>query len=102
MNKLMLWLALCCAAPAWATADAVNTRADTAWVAGRVVRLDAARHKITLAHAPIPSLKMAAMTMPFHMDNTAPWSALKVGDKVRFTVREDNGTLTVQQVEVSP
>jgi Cu(I)/Ag(I) efflux system periplasmic protein CusF len=91
MKKLILTAALACAAPAWAA---------TEWVSGEVVKLDPARSKITLKHAPIKSVKMDAMTMPFKVKDAAALSSLKVGDPVRFEVMEHDGELVVHQIEV--
>jgi Cu(I)/Ag(I) efflux system periplasmic protein CusF len=91
MKKLILMAALACTAPAWAT---------TEWVGGEVVKLDAARSKVTLKHAPIKSVNMAAMTMPFKVKDAGVLAGLKVGDKVRFEVLEHDGELIVQQIEV--
>lgn len=93
MNKLILIAALACAAPAWAGPE---------WVRGEVIKLDPARSKITLKHAPIKSVKMEAMTMPFKVKDAAVLSLLKVGDRVRFEVLEHEGELIVQQIEVRP
>jgi len=90
MNKFFLAAALLCAAPAWAT---------TEWVAAEVVKLDPARSKITLKHAPIKSIKMAAMTMPFKVRDAALLAPLKVGDKVRFHVIQKDDDLVIQEIE---
>jgi Cu/Ag efflux protein CusF len=90
MKKLFLATALLCAAPVWAA---------TEWVAAEVVKLDPARSKITLKHAPIKSIKMAAMTMPFKVRDAALLAPLKVGDKVRFQVVEKDGDLVIEEIE---
>lgn len=90
MNKLILAAALACTSPAWAA---------TEWVRGEVVRLDPARSRVTLKHAPIRIVKMAAMTMPFKVRDAALLAPLKVGDKVRFEVLEHDSELIVQQIE---
>ncbi len=90
MNKLILAAALACASPAWAA---------TEWVRGEVVRLDPARSRIILNHAPIKIVKMAAMTMPFKVKDAAVLAPLKVGDKVRFEVLEHDSELVVQRIE---
>lgn len=92
MNKLLLLAAaLACAYPAWAA---------TEWVRGEVVKLDPARSKITLKHAPIKLVKMEAMTMPFKVKDVAVLTPLKVGDKVSFEVLEHDSELIVQKIEV--
>lgn len=90
MKKWLLPLVLLAMLPAWAGQE---------WVNANVVKLDAARGKVTLEHAPIRSIWMETMTMPFKVKDVAQLGSLKVGDKVRFTVREDDGELVVQQIE---
>lgn len=91
MKTLLLVAALACASPTWAA---------TEWVRGDVVKLDPARSRITLKHAPIQLVKMAAMTMPFKVRDLALLGPLKVGDRVRFEVIEQDGELIVQAIEV--
>lgn len=93
MNKLVLAAALLFANSAWAA---------TEWVRGEVVKLDPARSKITLKHAPIRMVKMEAMTMPFRVKDAALLAPLQVGQKIRFKVLEQEGELIVQQIEVRP
>ncbi|KQW38521.1 copper-binding protein [Rhizobacter sp. Root404] len=90
MRALFLAAALAGASPAWAA---------TEWVRGEVVRLDPARSRITLKHAPIKLVKMAAMTMPFKVRDAALLEPLKVGDRVRFEVLEHDSELIVQAIE---
>lgn len=91
MRTLLLAAALACASPVWAA---------TEWVRGEVVKLDPARSRITLKHAPIKLVKMAAMTMPFKVRDAAMLEPLKVGDRVRFEVLEHDSELIVQAIEV--
>jgi Cu/Ag efflux protein CusF len=63
------------------------------------MRLDPARSRITLKHAPIKLVKMAAMTMPFKVRDAALLEPLKVGDRVRFEVLEHDSELIVQAIE---
>jgi Cu/Ag efflux protein CusF len=84
-------MALACASPAWAA---------TEWVRGEVVKLDPERSRITLKHAPIRMIKMAAMTMPFKVKDAAMLAPLKPGDRVRFEVLEHDSELIVQAIEI--
>ncbi len=90
MRTLLLVTALACATPAWGA---------TEWVRGEVVRLDPARSRITIKHAPIKLVKMAAMTMPFKVRDAALLEPLKIGDRVRFQVMEHESELIVQAIE---
>jgi Cu/Ag efflux protein CusF len=90
MRTLVFAAVLACASPAWAT---------TEWVRGEVVKLDPARSRITLKHAPIGIVKMAAMTMAFKVKDASLLQPFKVGDKVRFEVLEHDSELIVQRIE---
>jgi Cu/Ag efflux protein CusF len=91
MKTLTLAAALISACPAWAA---------TEWVRGEVITLDPARNRITLKHAPIRTVKMAALTMPFKVKDAGLLTPLKVGDRVRFEVLEHDSELIVQAIEV--
>lgn len=93
MKTLIFAAVLACASPAWAA---------TEWVRGEVIKLDPARSRITLKHAPIRIVKMAAMTMAFKVNDAALLERLKVGDKVRFEVLEHDSELIVQRIEARP
>jgi Cu/Ag efflux protein CusF len=93
MKVLLLAAALACANPVWAA---------TEWVRGEVVKLDPARSRITLKHAPIKLVKMKAMTMSFKVRDATALAPWKVGDKVRFEVLEHDSELIVQQIEAHP
>ncbi len=70
-------------------------------VKAQVVKVDAARGKVTLKHAPIKSIKMEAMTMPFKVKDAAMLDALKAGDKVTFSVAMMDDELVVTQIQVA-
>ncbi len=97
MKRILLAAALLCALPAWA-----NSHTAAEWVAAEVVKLDVERGKVTLKHAPIKSIKMAAMTMPFKVKDAALLAKLKVGDAVRFQVVEHDDGLMVHAIERRP
>jgi Cu/Ag efflux protein CusF len=73
--------------------------AQTEWVAGRVVSVDAGRSLVTLKHAPIKSIEMAAMTMRFKVADPSILTSYKVGDRVRFSVVLRDDELIVSQME---
>lgn len=72
------------------------------WVNGEITKLDAARSRITLKHAPIPSIKMDAMTMPFKVKDKALLDGRKVGEKIQFAIRVDDGDLFITQMRSMP
>ena len=52
-------------------------------VRGEVVRLDAARRSVTIAHEAIPGF-MEPMTMPFEVRDPALLQELNIGESVQF------------------
>ena len=67
-------------------------------VAGTVTKIDASAQKITIHHAPIPNLDMGEMTMVFKAATPDLLSAVKPGDKVRFSAERVNGQLSVTAI----
>ncbi|MBK9252672.1 MAG: copper-binding protein [Proteobacteria bacterium] len=65
---------------------------------GQIKALDAKSGKVTIHHAPIPTLGWPAMTMTFQ---AAPelLKALKVGQDVKFTVRTPGNQITAIQAQ---
>lgn len=70
-------------------------------VKAEVVKVDAGRSKVTLKHAPIKSIKMEAMTMPFKVKDAAMLETLKAGDKVTFSVATIDDELVVTDIRVA-
>ncbi len=66
---------------------------------GEVRKIDMSAKKITLKHGEIKSLDMPPMTMVFQVKDPAMLEKVKVGDKVRFTVENANGAMTVLTME---
>ncbi len=68
-------------------------------VRARVVKVDAPRGKVTLKHAPIQSIQMEAMTMPFKVREGVKLDKLRPGDPVRFSVALQDGELLITRIE---
>lgn len=64
-------------------------------VDGEVRKIDLSARKITLKHGEIKNLDMPPMTMVFQVKDPAMLEKVKVGDKVQFTVEDNNGAMTV-------
>ncbi len=64
--------------------------------------MGAERSHVTLRHAPIKSVKMAAMTMRFKVADASILAPYKVGDRVRFSVLLRDDELIVSQIERAP
>lgn len=74
----------------------------TALSDGEVKAIDKENKNITLKHGRIKSatVEMGAMTMLFPVKDKALLSGVKVGDKVKFTVENIDGTATVTVLSV--
>lgn len=74
----------------------------TALSDGEVKAVDKENKSITLKHGRIKSstVEMGPMTMQFAVKDKALLSNVKVGDKVKFTVENINGTATVTALSV--
>ncbi len=81
--------------------DAPAASTDTA--EGEVRRINREQSKITLRHGPLKALGMPGMTMAFGVRDAALLDAIKVGDKVLFTVvQEADGSLVVTEIHPAP
>lgn len=89
-----VWLA---APPALAQTAKAAAPAPT--TPGEVRKIDKAQAMVTLKHGPIANLEMPAMTMAFKASDPKLLDRLKVGDRVRFSAVDANGTLTVTAIE---
>ena len=75
--------------------------AATSLVAGEVKKVDKEAGKVTIRHAEIKNLGMAAMTMVFRVKDSAMLGQIKAGDKVNFAAEKVNGAITVVQLEAA-
>ena len=66
-------------------------------VKGKVVTIDAEKKKVTLDHEAIPGF-MAAMTMPFDVENVKLLEGLKPGDQVRGKIKTKDGKHTLTEL----
>ena len=73
---------------------------QTGHAEGEVRRVNVDDGKVTIRHGPITGgLDMPAMTMVFHVKDPAMLKELAPGQKVRFTVADEQGALVLQSVE---
>lgn len=75
------------------------TNAEAVMTAGEITRVDARGGKLTIRHEDIKNLEMPAMTMVFALKDAAQAAQFNAGDKVRFHVQDDGGTLTITRIE---
>lgn len=104
LQAAILAAAFLAGAPAMADHDghgqqAMSVVADTA--DGEIKKVDKPSGKLTIKHGELKNLGMGAMTMVFRVKDGAMLDKVKAGDKVRFTVENANGAMTVTAIEVA-
>ena len=77
------------------------SEADVKLAEGTVKKIDKSAGKLTIAHGPLESLGMPAMTMVFRTAEPGLLDQVKVGDKIRFAVEKVGGALTVTSLEAA-
>ena len=95
LKKMLLILGLCLACTQAVFADSKNNT----WVNGEVRRVVKQSNTIVIKHEEIPNIGMSAMTMPFKVKELALIENLKPGDKIKFTVLEENQDLVITQIK---
>lgn len=66
---------------------------------GEIRKVDQDNGKITIKHDAIKNLDMPAMTMVFQVKDKSMLAPLKADDKIRFHAINQNGKMTVTQIE---
>ena len=66
---------------------------------GEVRKIDKDAKKITLKHGPIKNLDMPGMTMVFQVKDAALLDKFVAGDKILFTVEQQQGAFVVTAAE---
>ena len=66
---------------------------------GEVRKIDKEAGKLTIKHGEIKSLDMPPMTMVFTAKDKAMLDTVKVGEKVRFMVVNENGKMVVTDIQ---
>jgi Cu/Ag efflux protein CusF len=84
-----------------ALAAALPALAQAPLAEGEVKRVNEQRKEITIAHGPIPSLSMDAMTMAFAVKDPAMLKKVKPGDKVRFQAEIIRKEPVITKIEVA-
>ena len=99
MNTIVNFLLLCSLAMALPSAIAQTDKVEQ--ITGQVVKVDVERGKVTLAHARIKSINMAAMTMPFKVRDAVMLADIKLGDRVMFSVAVIQDELVITQLDLT-
>src|SRR5258708_34647103 len=79
-----------------------TNKTKTADGTGTITALNAANHKITFDHGPIPAIDWPAMKMEFAVAPSVDLAKQKTGDKVKFTLSGSGNTYTVQSISPAP
>lgn len=103
MKKVLFVLALATSqVVAWAQTSTTDHAAHHAAgvESAEVRRIDKAQGKVTLRHGELKSVEMPPMTMAFPVSDKSQLDALKVGDRVSFTVtKKPDGALLVTDIK---
>lgn len=75
--------------------------AQTAMTDAEVRKVDKDNQKITLKHGEIKNLDMPPMTMVFAVKSPAMLDHVKTGDQVQFRAADENGKLTVTEIQAA-
>ena len=84
---------------AFASLAALAQTASKDMTEAEVRKVDMDAKKVTLKHGPIKNLDMPAMTMVFQVKDAALLDKLKTGDKIKFSVEQQQGAFVVTAVE---
>ena len=77
-------------------------KVTTANGTGTITAMNAANHRVTLDHGPIPAINWPSMKMEFAVASSVDLAKLKTGDKVNFTLSGSGNTYTVQSISPTP
>ncbi|MCS4292505.1 Cu/Ag efflux protein CusF [Comamonas sp. BIGb0152] len=86
---------------ATAAAPAPAASADAVMTAGEITRVDKRGGKLTIRHEEIKNLDMPPMTMVFGLKEAALAEQFMPGDKVRFHVQDEGGSLRITRIELA-
>lgn len=70
-------------------------------VRGRVVRIEAARRSIVIAHEPIPGF-MEAMTMPFEVRDSAILDGIERDEEIKFRLLVQGNHAWISKIQPAP
>lgn len=97
MNKLIIALLIAAGSAASMAQAPAKEMAEA-----EVRKVDRDARKVTLKHGPIKSLDMPPMTMVFQIKDTSLLDKLVAGEKIRFSVEQQQGAYVVTAVEAMP
>ena len=65
---------------------------------GEIRKIDKDAGKVTIKHSEIKNLSMPGMTMVFQVKDKAILDNVKTGDKIKFTVVNNDGNMVVTEI----
>lgn len=77
----------------------VPALAQTGHSSGEVRKINKDAGKITIKHGPIEGMDMPGMTMVFRAKDPSLLDKVKVGDKIDFTVTQEQGAMVILSAE---
>ena len=83
--------------PGMQMSGAPNTQEKLGHTTGKVVQIDAAHSKITIAHRPVAALGWPAMTMTFQ-SSPQQLKGIRAGDQVDFEFSVRGGTAVIERI----
>lgn len=85
-------------APAAASQPAPDARADKL-ATGKVLEVDRKAQRVLVAHGPIQSIGMDAMTMEFLVPDRRVLDVVRAGDRIRFAADWKDGEYRITRIE---
>jgi Cu(I)/Ag(I) efflux system periplasmic protein CusF len=67
---------------------------------GEIRKVDKDAGKVTIKHGEILNLGMPAMTMVYQVKEKTMLDKVQAGDKIKFKVISENGTLVVTEIQL--
>lgn len=79
--------------------NAISPGEDEHTTTGIVTAVDESAARVTVDHAPVPSMEWPAMTMQFKVADPELLRELEAGDQVRFSFQDQGGSYVIHDIE---
>jgi Cu(I)/Ag(I) efflux system periplasmic protein CusF len=70
------------------------------WVQAEVEKIDQRNQQATVKHGPITRVNMPAMSMTFPVKDLNHLRIMKVGEKIEFRAKNENGVVVISEVRM--
>ncbi len=84
-----------------AAGAAAASSQSAAFAEGEVRKVDKDTKKVTIKHGEIKNLEMPPMTMVFGVSDAGMLDQVKAGDKIRFRAANQDGKMTVTEIQAA-